>query len=445
MTGMTVEQMYELDSGLIADTIKLRFFPLAVDRGEGCRLYDVEGKAYLDFTAGWALANTGYSHPHVKQAVTEQLNRTTFASLISGMHEPALKLAEKLANLVPGDFHKKAWFGLSGSDASETVGRLLPLASGKRRLVSFIGAYHGATSASMSMSAHIAMTQFIGGGHVVKVPYPHPYRCPFGDDVGDCAERAIRFLEDYIFKTICPPEDVAGLIVEAVQSDGGDIVPPPNFLPMLADLCRRHNIYLVLDEVKVGMGRTGQMFAFQHAGITPDAVIMGKSLGGGLPLSAVIARREILDVGFALFTAAGNALSCTAGLATLEAIEQENLVARAGQVGAHLHQRLSDLQAKHPLIGDVRGLGMIQGVELVKDRTTKEPAATETAKVVYRAFELGLLVFYVGMFSNVLEITPPLIMTEAEVDEGVAILDQALTDVEAGRVSDEAVARFAGW
>jgi 4-aminobutyrate aminotransferase len=447
MPAVTIDQMVELDDGLIADAIKLRFYPFAIRSGDGCRLRDVEGREYLDFTAGWAVANTGYSHPRVRQAVVDQLNRTTFAGIISMMHEPALHLADRLVRLVPGDFHKKVWFGLSGSDASETVARLLPLATGKRRLVSFIGAYHGSTAASMAMSAHIAQTQFIGGGHVVKVPYPHPYRCPFGDDAGDCAERSIRFLEDYIFKTICPPDDVAGVIVEAVQSDGGDIVPPPHFLPMLEDVCRRHDIYLVLDEVKVGMGRTGRMFAFQHSGVTPDVVILGKSLGGGLPLSAVVARREILDVGpaLALFTTTGNALCCAAGLATVEAIQQEGLVENARRVGAYLHEKLSALKDDHPLVGDVRGLGLIRGVELVRSRESKEPASTEAAKVVYRAFELGLLVFYVGMFSNVLEITPPLILTETQADAGVAILDRALSDVEAGRVGDEVIARYAGW
>jgi len=447
VTKSMVEKFYDRDTKLIADAIKLRFYPFALESGEGCRLRDVEGKQYLDFTAGWALANTGYSHPRLKRAVIEQLNRTTFASLISGMHEPALRLAEKLVELVPGDFPKKVWFGLCGSDASETVGRLLPLATGKRRMVSFIGGYHGSTAASMAMSAHAAQTQFIGGGHVVKVPYPNPYRCPFGDEVADCAEKAIRFLEDYIFKTICPPDDVAGVIVETVQSDGGDIVPPPQFLPLLEDVCRRHDVYLVVDDVKIGMGRTGEMFSFQHFNVTPDAVILGKSLGGGLPLSAVVARQEILDVGpaLAIFTSAGNGLSCAAGLATVEVIEREGLAENARKVGACLHYKLRALQDKHPLIGDVRGLGMIQGVELVKDRETKEPASIEAAKVVYRAFELGLLVFYVGMFSNVLEITPPLILTEADADEGVALLDQALSDVEEGRVSDDAIARYAGW
>jgi 4-aminobutyrate aminotransferase len=447
MSKLNIEQVYQQDAELIADAIKIRFFPFFTASGREVRLCDLEGKEYLDFTAGWAVANTGYSNSHVKQAIIDQLNRTTFASLVSGIHEPALSLANKLIELVPGDFAKKVWFGLSGSDACETVGRLLPLATGKQRMVSFIGAYHGSTAASMTMSAHITQSRFIGGGHVIKVPYPHPYRCPFGDLVSDCAEKAIRFLEDYIFKTICPPNDVSGIIIEPVQSDGGDIVPPPEFLPMLADLCHRHNIYLVVDEVKVGMGRTGEMFAFQHSGVTPDVVILGKSLGGGLPLSAVVARREILDVGsaLALFTTAGNGLSCAAGLATIEAIQQDRLIENARKVGSYLHDRLVELQHKHPLIGDVRGLGLIQGIELVKERTTKEPATKEAAKVVYRSFELGLLVFYVGTFSNVLEITPPLILTEVEADEGVAILDRAFADVEAGKVSDKVVARYAGW
>ena len=440
-----VNAILERDDGLIADALKLRFFPLTVDHAEGCEIFDVDGKRYLDFTAGWALANTGYSNGHVKAAVAAQLERSTFSSLISGMHEPALDLAETLVDLTPGTFPKKVWFGMAGSDASETVSRLLPLATGRRRIVSFIGSYHGATAASMNMSAHIAMTPFIGAGNVVKVPYPHPYRPPFEEDPAESADRALRFLEEYIFKTICPPDDVGGIVLEAVQSDGGDVVPPPDFLPKLEALCRRHGIYLILDEVKVGMGRTGRMFAFEHGGVTPDAVILGKSLGGGLPLSAVVARRELLDAGFALFTAVGNAVCCAAGLANIQAIREQGLVDNAAHVGAYLHEKLVELQAKHPLIGDVRGLGMIQGVELVTDRAAKTPAAKETAKVAYRAFELGLLVYYVGMFNNVLEITPPLIMTRAQVDEGVAILDQAFTDVAAGRVPDDAIARYAGW
>ncbi len=445
MTLSNVQALFERDARVIADSGKIRFFPLVVDHAEGSRIVDADGKSYLDFTSAWALANTGYSAERVRDAVTAQIGKSTFAGLISALNAPAVALAEKLIDLTPGAFEKKVWFGLSGSDANETVGRLLPVATGKRRIVSFIGGYHGTTGTALGMSAHIAMASVVSGANVVKVPYPHPYRPPFGEDPAECGERAIRFLNDYIFKTICPPDDVAGIVVEAVQSDGGDIVPPADFLPMLEELCRRHDIHLVLDEVKVGMGRTGTMFAFEHSGVVPDVVVLGKSLGGGLPLSAVVAHREILDGGFSVFTATGTALCCAAGLAAIETIEADRLVERSQRVGDHLRRRLDALASRHPLIGDVRGLGMFQGVELVSDRNSKEPAAAAAAKVVYRAFELGLLVYYVGMFSNVLEITPPLIMTEAEIDEGVEILDGALTDVEAGRVDDALVAPFAGW
>ena len=446
MAQMSARQVHDADTRLIADAAKIRFFPLVVDRGEGCRIIDPDGKRYLDFSAAWALANTGYSHAYVRDAILSELDRSTFAGLVSGMHAPAVQLADKLVALVPGDFEQKVWFGLSGSDANETLGRLLPLATGKRRIVSFIGGYHGTTGTAMGMSAHIAMTPIIGGANVVKVPYPNPYRCPFGTTrPAECAERAIHFLEDYIFKTICPPDDVAGIILEPLQSDGGDVLPPPLFLPMLSDLCRRHDIYLAVDEVKVGMGRTGRMFAFEHAGVVPDAVVLGKSLGGGMPVSAVVARREILDVGFSVFSAMGNALGCAAALATIEAIEHDGLVEHAERAGAHLSRRLHGLAESCPLIGDVRGLGLFQGVELVRDRATREPATREAAKVCYRAFELGLILFYVGMASNVLEITPPLVISDAEIDEGVEILERALADVAAGRVSDEEIARFAGW
>ncbi len=447
MTQRSADALHTLDDRLIADAIKIRFFPLAVAEGSGCRLRDVDGREYLDLTAGWALANTGYDHPHIQRRIREQLERTTFAGLVSATHPQAIELAERLIALTPGDFEKKCWFGFCGSDANETVGRLLPLVTGRKRVISFTGSYHGFTAGSMALSGHPAFAQFVGGGHVIKLPYPNPYRPVYGEAPHETGQRVLDYLENYIFQQVCAPDDIAGMFVEAVQSDGGDIVPPDDFLPRLEAICRQHGIYLILDEVKVGMGRTGRLFGFEHSGITPDVVVLGKSIGGGLPLSAVVARRELLDVGtaLALFTAAGNALSCVGGLATLEAIEQDGLIAQAADTGAYLHARLRDLAASHPLIGDVRGRGLIQGVELVQDRAVKTPARRETAKVVYRAWQLGLLVYYVGVFSNVLELTPPLIMTRREVDEAVDLLDRALGDVEAGRVSDAEVARYAGW
>ncbi|HEY8448209.1 MAG TPA: aspartate aminotransferase family protein [Thermomicrobiales bacterium] len=443
---MTTAQAVEMDRRLIADALKIRYTPFVLDHGEGPYLFDTDGRRYLDFGAGWALATLGYSNERVRAAVAEQVSRTTFGGLISGINLPALELAERLTALVPGDFEKKVWFGLSGSDASETAQRLVLRATGKRRLVSFIGSWHGTTEASMALSAHPSLTS-AAGGHVLKVPYPNPYRNPFGDGSGNVTDQCLNFLENYLFRTICPPEEVAAVFVEAVQSDGGDIVPPPDFLPKLRALCDRHGILLVVDEIKVGMGRTGRWFAFQHADVVPDLVLLGKSLGGGLPLSAIVGRREILDAGtgIALFTTVGNAASCASGLAVVEETERLGLVAAAAENGRYLHERLKERLGRFPIVGDVRGLGMIQGVELVTDRESKEPDQSSGAKIVYRAYELGLIVYYAGMWGNVIEITPPLILTREQIDEGVAILEQAIDDVLQGKVPDEAVAEFAGW
>jgi 4-aminobutyrate aminotransferase len=255
------------------------------------------------------------------------------------------------------------------------------------------------------------------------------------------------YLENYILRTICPPEDTAGIIVEPMQSDGGDIVPPPGFLKGLETICRRYGIMLLIDEVKIGFGRSGRMFAFEHFGVEPDAVSLGKSMGAGMPISAVVGRRELLDVAPAInmYTMAGNPVACAAALASLDEIEQQGLIGRAARIGDYVLNRLREMAGRHPLVGDVRGLGMMLGLETVRDRATKEPADREMAKIVYRAFELGLVVFYGGIYSNVMEITPPLIMTEAEVDEGIAILDQAISEVEQGKIGDEMLGDYAGW
>ena len=362
------------------------------------------------------------------------------------LNEPSVRLAERLASLVPGDYEKKVWYGLHGSDANDCLAKLVPLATGRKRMISFIGGYHGQTAGSAGLSGHTAQAKAGGGGNVIKIPYPDPYRPVLGAD-RDPGDAVLDYLENYILRTICPPEDTAGIIVEPVQSDGGDIVPPPRFLQGLERICRQHGIMLLIDEVKIGFGRSGRMFAFEHFGVVPDAVSLGKSLGGGMPISAVIGRRELLDVAPAInmYTMAGSPVACAAALAHLDEIERLGLVEQAGRAGDYLLGRLRELQQRHPLIGDVRGLGLMLGLETVRDRSTKEPADREMAKIVYRAFELGLIVFYGGIYSNVMEITPPLVMTEAEVDEGVAILDQAIGEVEAGEVSDEILGDYAGW
>ncbi|HEY7012696.1 MAG TPA: aspartate aminotransferase family protein [Streptosporangiaceae bacterium] len=443
---MDREKIIDLDARYLASVLKVRFFPLVIASADGCRITDASGVTRLDFTAGWAVANLGYSNARVREAITAQLAQGTFATLTAMLNEPSVRLAERLASLVPGDYEKKVWYGLHGSDANDCLAKLVPLATGRKRMISFIGGYHGQTAGSAGLSGHTAQAKAGGGGNVIKIPYPDPYRPVLGAD-RDPGDAVLDYLENYILRTICPPEDTAGIIVEPVQSDGGDIVPPPRFLQGLERICRQHGIMLLIDEVKIGFGRSGRMFAFEHFGVVPDAVSLGKSLGGGMPISAVIGRRELLDVAPAInmYTMAGNPVACAAALAHMDEIERLGLVGQAGRAGDYLLGRLRELQQRHPLIGDVRGLGLMLGLETVRDRSTKEPADREMAKIVYRAFELGLIVFYGGIYSNVMEITPPLVMTEAEVDEGVAILDQAIGEVEAGEVSDEILGDYAGW
>jgi 4-aminobutyrate aminotransferase len=438
--GRTTADLAARDAASVADALKIRYTPFVLARGEGTRLFDPEGRRFLDFSALWSVAHLGYSNERVRTAVTAQLERTMCSTAVSTLNEPAIELAERLAALVPGD-QMKSWFGLSGSDAAEAAQRLVRRATGKPRLVSFTGSWHGTTDAVMALSGHAAFADADQLKHVAKVPYPDPYRPPFDVSSDELVDRCLEAVDWELARG-----DVAAVFVEGVQADSGDIVPPADFLPKLRALCDRHGALLVFDEVKVGLGRTGKMFSFDHAGVRPDLVLLGKSLGGGLALSAVIGPAEVLDVGtgIALYTISGNATACAAGLATLEVVQEERLAERAAETGAYLLVQLDTLR-RHEMVGDVRGLGMICGVDLVSDRTTKAPDQRTAAKVVYRAWQLGLILFYAGSAGNVLEITPPLILTRDEVDGGVAILDQAMADVANGAVSDEEIAPYAGW
>lgn len=446
MKGRVLE-LITRDEKAIGSSMKIRLFPLVAREARGNRIIDVEGKEYLDFSANWSVANTGYGHPRIVEAVNRQVEKNSFSCYISVLCEPTIELAEKLIELAPGDFEKKVWFGLSGSDANDCIAKLVPLATGRSRLVSYFGAYHGQTMGSLSLSGHTAQARFIGGGNVTKIPYPYCYRCAFGKDPDRCGLFCLEFLEKHVFASVCPPQDTAAIIIEAIQCDGGDVVPPEGYLGRLRQLCDRYGIYLVVDEVKIGVGRTGRFFGFENFGIVPDAIVFGKPIASGMPLSGVVGRADIVDAAPSshLFTTAANPVSAAAGLATLEVIQEEGLMENAQTVGAYLKERLTDLMGRHEIIGEVRGKGLVLGLEFVKDRETRQPAPRETAKISYRAFQRGLVVFYVGVHSNVLEFTPPLTLTRADVDEGVKKLEAAIVDVEQGKVSDEEIARFAGW
>lgn len=435
--------LYDRESRSVSTLAHLRFFPQAVTGGKGSLLRGDDGRDLLDFAASWGAASLGHGHPALAEAVNRALTDQAGASYLSTANEPCVLLAEKLLSIVPERAAGRVWFGHSGSDANETIARAVVAATGRKRILSFKGAYHGGTVGSVAISGHPAQGGIDKASGLSLVPYPDAYAAGSPEAA---ASAALAHLEE-LFATTVPPEEVAAFFIEPIQSDGGMLVPPPGYFREIQALCRKHGILLVCDEVKVGLGRTGRLHAFEHSDIEPDIIVFGKGLGGGLPISAAVGPEAIMNhaSAFSFQTLHGNPVCAAAGLAVLDTIERENLVANAASVGDTMLTALRDLQAKHELIGNLRGHGLALGVELVSDRNTRTPAIEQTALVVYRAFQLGLVIYYVGINSNVLEFTPPLTMSADEALRGIAILDQALGDVEAGRVDPQLLEHFAGW
>ena len=434
--------LYARESRSVSKMAHLRFFPQAVVGGSGAYLTGDDGRRLLDFAASWGAASLGHSHPAIREAVNRALSDQAGASYLSTANEPCVLLAEKLLSRVPERARGRVWFGHSGSDANETVARMVVAATGRPRILAFEGAYHGGTVGSMAISGHPAQQGAKAAG-LTLVPYPDSYAA----DSPEAAREAALAEIERRFATDVPPDEVAAFFLEPIQSDGGMLVPPDGFFRAIETLCRKHGILLVSDEVKVGLGRTGRFNAFEHSQIEPDVVVFGKGLGGGLPISAVVGPEAVMNhaSAFAFQTVHGNPVCAAAALAVLQAIEHDGLVQNAERVGKVLEDGLKRLAERHFLIGDVRGQGLALGAEMVRDRESRTPAARETALAVYRAFELGLVLYYVGVNSNVLEFTPPLTLTEAEAASGLVILDRALNDVAAGRVDPRRLDGFAGW
>jgi 4-aminobutyrate aminotransferase len=440
------EQLVQRDSAAISEAGKIRYYPLVADRASGCTITDVDGRDYLDLGGGWCVANTGYGHPAIAQAVAEAYRKLSFSCLGSITHRGVIDLADRLLEITPGNGARKVMFGTTGSDANEGVAKLVPYARKRSRMISFMGSMHGMVGGSAALSGIPFTGKFGGGTSATRVPYPNPYRPVFSTDPERESAECLRFIEEQVLVYISPPEQTAGVIVEALQSDGGVIVPPDSFLPGLQELCRKYDLLLIDDEVKIGLGRTGAMWGCDLSGVTPDILVTGKSLGAGLPISAAIGPAEIFDAvpGSHIFTVAGAPVCVAAALANLDVIDRERLAANAAAMGDRMQGHLRQMQTRQEWIGDVRGKGLFVGVELVRDRETKEPADLEAAKICYRAFELGMVLQYVGVRANVLEITPPLTISAAQIDRGMEILEQAIVDVQNGLVPDDRIGKV-GW
>ena len=439
------EKVIERLNRVIAAPSRVMFYPLIVKEAHGCTVTDINGKDYIDFNAGWTVAGVGFSNAEVVEAVRQEVALS--AGLPGGTFpsETTVRFAEKLVSMTPGGFDKKVWLGHSGTDACAAAYKLFPVATKRERSVTFFGGMHGVDLAGLAMSGVMSTARYRVPSLVSKVPYAYCYRCPYGLEYPSCGVYcASDFIEEQLFKHVCPPEDTAFMMVEAMQSDSGDVIPPKEYLPKLRKTADRFGIALVADEVKIGFGRTGKMFGVEHTGVVPDAMALGKSIASGIPVGALVARQELFPQGFAYSTLVGNAIGTAAGMATINIIERDRLHERAARLGRLFKKRLEEMKNDHHLIGDVRGEGLLLGVEFVKDRKKKTPARLETAKIVYRAWELGLLTVYVGDDGNVMELTPPLVITQEELDAGVEILDRAIGDVEKGRVSDSVVRGYTG-
>src|SRR6202167_662356 len=431
----------ERDARVIADIARLRFSPVSLVGGRGSRLIEEGGRELLDFGASFGPAILGHRHPAMVEAVKAAVSNMGGASLSAYANENAVALAEDLLRVTPGGGERRVWFGHSGSDANDTAMKVVAAATGRSRFISFVGSWHGGLSGSSSISGHTALTHSLPRPGLMLIPYPDPYRKTF------TSEEVLKYL-DYQFATVFPPQQVAGIFIEPILDDGGLVVPPPGFLAALQERCRQHGIQVIVEKGKVGLARSGKMHCFEYEGLEPDVVVFGKALGGGLPISAVVGPKDIMDhrTAFAIQTMGGNTVAAAAGRAVIKAIADEGLIERANRIGAVLEKGLHGLMAKHEIIGEVRGRGMVLGIDLVRDRKTREPVPVQTtSKVIYRAYQLGAIFFYVGLGGNVLEFTPPLTLTEAEAAEGLAIIDQALTDVGNGMVSDAEVATYIMW
>ncbi len=398
--------------------------PFMMKEGRGAIIHDVDGRRYLDLTGGWGCLNVGHSHPKVVQAVQEQAARYLHTDCSVVMHEPYIALAERLVGYAPGPRPKRVAFFNSGAEAVENAVKIARYHTRRRAIVVFEGAFHGRTLLTMTMTHKASPYKAHFGpfaSDIYRLPYPNPYRNPI----------STRQWERQLVSLVSPAE-VAAIVVEPIQGEGGFVVPSDGFLAYLRQLCDREGIVLVADEVQSGMGRTGKFFAHEHFGVEPDLVCLGKSLASGLPLSGVLGVSEVIDaVGDSGIggTYVGNPIACVAGLAVLDVIEDEKLLERAQIIGRYLQERFSEMQQRYPLVGDVRGLGAMQALEFVSDRQSKEPAGAQTAQIVQEALDHGVIIAKAGLSGNVIRMLLPLVTSDAELAEGLDVLEQAIKTV----------------
>ena len=427
LPGPKAKAIIERDNQFVSPSYT-RDYPFVIARGEGAIVEDVDGNRFLDCAAGIAVNSTGVSHPEVVKAICDQAGKFIHMSGTDFYYEPQVQLGEELAAMAPMPGPHRSFFANSGTEANEAALKLAKYHTKRPYIIAFLGAFHGRSMGSLSLTAS-KLTQRRGFGPFVPgvfhAPYANCYRCPIGATPDTCAAECLRFIDEQLLVHLVSPDEVAAIMVEPIQGEGGYVVPPNVFHERLRELTSKHGMLLLVDEVQSGMGRTGKMFAIEHTGVHPDVVTLAKGIASGLPLGVATARSDLLSwpPGTHASTFGGNPVACAASLATLKLL-RNGLITNAETVGAHMMAGARALMDKHALIGDVRGRGLMIGIELVRDRKTKERATRERDAVVHECFRRGLLVLGAGQ--NAIRLSPSLVLTKQQADTALEILDQAL-------------------
>jgi 4-aminobutyrate aminotransferase len=429
LPGPRAQAIIERDRQAVSPSYT-RSYPLVAAKGEAAMVDDVDGNRFLDFNAGIAVVATGHCHPRVVEAIQHQAARLIHMSGTDFYYEEMVLLAEKLGEIAPGDSPRRVSFGNSGAEAVEGSIKLARYATGRDKIIAFFGAFHGRTIGALSLTARKAV-QRAGFGPlmpgVVHAPYPYCYRCPFGKEPEGCAVECVKYIENTLLKTIAPAQETAAIVIEPIQGEGGYIVPPKKFFDELSRLARDNDILLVFDEVQSGMGRTGKMWAAEHFDAVPDIFAVAKGIASGMPLGATVARSDLMEwpKGAHASTFGANPVSCAAALVTI-ALLQQGLIENAARMGAYLMDRIRIWPAQFPIVGDVRGMGLMIGIELVRDRDTRDPAPELRDQVVQRAFQQGLLVLGAG--DSTIRLCPPLVVNRDQCDFAVETLETCLRE-----------------
>jgi 4-aminobutyrate aminotransferase len=429
--GPNARRLIEEDHEWVSHSY-IKEYGLVVHRGRGAVIEDVDGNRYLDFMGGVGVATLGHSPPQVVEAIKAQADRFLHICGTDFYYSSFSRLAKVLAELAPGPSKKMVYFGNSGTEVVEAAIKLSRHYTRRPHLLAFHGAFHGRTMGSLTLTSskvgqRRGFAPFLPSVH--HVPYAYCYRCPYGKTYPSCDVYCADVIEKTLLNSTVPPDEIAAIFVEPIQGEGGYVVPPVEFHQKLRAMCDRHGILLVADEVQSGMGRTGKMFAMEHYGVEPDITLSAKGISSGMPIGAMIAKADLMtwNRGSHGSTFGGNPVSCEAALATITAL-RDGALEEGAKAGERLGQHLMRLKEKHPLIGDVRGKGLMQGMELVRDPLSREPADAECDQVIQRAFQEGVLLLPCG--ESVIRFSPPLVITPEQIDRGMAILDKVFTEVE---------------